>query len=231
METRSAAWGSFIMKAYVAAVIGLAASALPAAADTRDLVLERSSRCYALTDTRQYLECLYGAMQPLRSELGLPPAPQANSFAALFARPAAQAAYVPPAAPVAAAPARPLLVPQQQPRHDPGLASDVFSTVLGMKTTRVAPEQFGLRNARASANGVDHITARLAEYDFDRRTGLFTVTLDNGQVWQQQKGDDYNPSWKKPAASYVATISYGAMGTYNLSVAGERQRYKVQRTR
>ena len=218
------------MKAYLAAAIGLAASALPAAADSRDLVLERISRCYALTDTRQYLECLYGAAQPLRNELGLAPAPQANSFAALFARPASPAAYAPPAAPVAAAPARPVLVPQQ-PRQDPGLASDVFSTVLGMKTTRVASEQFGLRNARASANGVDHITARLAEYDFDRRTGLFTVTLDNGQVWEEQKGDEHNPSWKKPAASYVATISYGAMGTYNLSVAGERQRYKVQRTR
>jgi hypothetical protein len=221
------------MKRSIAAALCLVSGAVPAMADSRDLVLERMSRCYALADTRQYLECLYGAVQPLRNELGLPQAPQAVTFAGQFARPAPQTAPV-SAAPVAAA-ARPNLVPQQAPvsqrPRDPGVASGMLSTVLGMKTTRVAPEQFGLKAARASAGGVDHITARLSEYSFDRRTGFFTVTLDNGQVWEQQKGDEHSASWKKPAASYVATVSYGAMGSFNLSIAGERQPYKVQRIR
>ena len=218
-----------MMKIYIA-IPAFMMSAVPAMADSRDLVLERMSRCYALTDTRQYLECLYGAVQPLRSELGLPQAPQAVTFAGQFARPAPQAAYGPTAPTGNAAPVRPTLVPQQTYRA-PSATSGVLSAVLGMKTTRVAPDQFGLPNARASAGGVDHITARLAEYSFDRRTGFFTVTLDNGQVWEQQKGDEHSPSWKKPAASYVATVSYGAMGSYNLSIAGERQPYKVQRLR
>jgi hypothetical protein len=225
------------MKRSIAVALCLVSGAVPAMADSRDLVLERMSRCYALADTRQYLECLYGAVQPLRNELGLPQAPQAVTFAGQFARPAPQTAYVPTAPSAGPAPARPTLVPQQQTRapqqapREPGFGSGVLSTVLGMKTTRVAPEQFGLKAARASAGGVDHITARLSEYSFDRRTGFFTVTLDNGQVWEQQKGDEHSASWKKPAASYVATVSYGAMGSFNLSIAGERQPYKVQRIR
>jgi hypothetical protein len=224
------------MKRCTVVALCLAASATPAMADSRDLVLERMSRCYPLADTRQYLECLYGAVQPLRSELGLPQAPQAATFAAQFARPAPQAAYVPAAPSAGPAPARPTLVPQQAPApqqasRDSGFGSGMLSAVLGMKTARVAPEQFGLKNARASANGVDHITARLSDYSFDRRTGLFTVTLDNGQVWQQQKGDEHSPNWKKSAAAYLATVSYGAMDSYNLSIAGERQPYKVQRIR
>jgi hypothetical protein len=206
-------------------------SIVPAAADTRDLVLDRISRCYALADTRQYLECVYGAVQPLRNELGLQQAPQAAAFASIFSRPAPQAAY-PSSAPVASAAPAPALAARPQPQSDPGIVSGVFSSVLGMETKRVAPEQFGLRNARPGPGvNVDRITARMAEYGFDRNSGLFTVTLDNGQVWRQQIGDEHKPTWRKPASTYVATISYGANGTFNLSVTGERERYKVQRVR
>lgn len=216
------------MRLFVVAAIGLASGILPAAADSRDLVLERISRCYALSDTRQYLECLYGAAQPLRNELGLPPAPQATSFAALFARPASRPVYAPA---VAAPPAQPTSLPRQ-PQRSPGIVSGLVSSVMGIETTRVPPQQFGLRNARPGAGtNVDHIVARMSEYSFDRTTGQFTVTLDNGQVWKQQKGDEHNPIWNKPASSYVATVSYGAGGSFNLTVAGEREPYKVTRIR
>ena len=66
------------MKLHTAVALCLGASVAPALADSRDLVLDRMARCYTLTDTRQYLECLYGAVQPLRNELGLPQAPQAD---------------------------------------------------------------------------------------------------------------------------------------------------------
>jgi hypothetical protein len=219
------------MRLFVAAALGLASSVLPAAADSRDLVLDRMSRCYALTDTRQYLKCLYGASQPLRNELGLAPAPQAATFAGLFARPAPQAAYMPSAAPVAAPPARPASVPQQT-SNDRGMFSGLIAGAVGMKTTMVPPEQFGLRNARPGrGSNVDHITARMAQYSLDKAGGHFTVTLDNGQVWRQQNGDEHNPIWNKSASTYVATISYGAGGSYNLTVAGEREPYKVTRLR
>lgn len=222
------------MKLHTAVALCLAAGVAPAMADSRDLVLDRMARCYTLTDTRQYLECLYGAVQPLRNELGLAPAPQASSFAALFAHPAPPAATVPSAPSAAGAPAlaaRPNLIPQQpqQRPREPGMASEMLSTVMGIKTTPVPPEQFGLRNARPGPGvNVDHITARMAQYSLG---GAFTVTLDNGQVWKQQKGDEHDPSWRKPAASYAVTISYGAGGSFNLVVTGERQTYKVTRIR
>jgi len=214
------------MKVLVATALGLASSVLPAVADSRDLVLERISRCYALTDTRQYLECVYGAAQPLRNELGLLPAPQANSFAALFARPGFQPVYAPLGA---VSPAQPTN-PPRRPGGSPGIVSSLVSGVMGIRMTRVPPEQFGLRNAHpGSGINVDHITARMSEYSFE--TGHFTVTLDNGQVWKQQRGDEHNPSWNKSAVSYVVTVSYGAGGSFNLTVAGDREPYKVTRIR
>lgn len=47
----------------------------PALADTRDEVWAAMERCQALQDDRTWLECTYGAKQPMRAKLGLPPAP------------------------------------------------------------------------------------------------------------------------------------------------------------
>jgi hypothetical protein len=201
-----------------AAVFCLVLGILPAAADSRDLVQERMARCDSLTDTRQYLECLYGAVQPLRSELGLPQAPQAASFAPLFAQPQ---------------PARAATrLTQPQATEKPGFLTSLFSEAVGIKTVMVPPEQFGLRNARPGpGRNVDHITARMSNYSLDRRIGAFTVTLENGQVWRHGRSEETLPVWTKPASSYVATISYGAGGSFNLSVEGERRPYKVERIR
>ena len=46
-----------------------------AAADPRSDALAGISRCGGIADDRAFLDCLYGAAQPLRAELGLPPAP------------------------------------------------------------------------------------------------------------------------------------------------------------
>ncbi len=73
---------------------------LPAAAHAgpRQDMLAGIARCNAIADERQFLECAYGAAQPVRAELGLPPAS------------VAQQRLVPPAtaatpAPMAPAPA------------------------------------------------------------------------------------------------------------------------------
>lgn len=205
------------------ALLCLQAGVAPAEADQRDLVLERISRCYSLPDTRQYLECLYGAAQPLRSELGLPQAPQAASFASLFAQ---------PAPPVVRAPSAPQPASMSQPAEKPGFLGSLFAEAVGIKTIRVPPEQFGLRTARPGpGNNVDHITARMTAYTLDRKTGAFTVTLENGQVWRRGRTEEALPVWTRPAASYVATVSYGAGNSFNLSVEGERRPYKVERIR
>jgi len=49
--------------------------AAPALAAPRDEAFAGISRCAALSDDRALLDCIYGAAQPLRAELGLPPAP------------------------------------------------------------------------------------------------------------------------------------------------------------
>ena len=59
-----------------------------ASADPRQDVLDAAARCNAISDYRTWLDCYYGAAQPLRVILGLPAAP------------AGQLKLVPPAAPV-----------------------------------------------------------------------------------------------------------------------------------
>src|ERR1700759_681114 len=60
--------------------LGMAASLapLPALADARVDVVNGLARCAVLTDDRQWLDCYYGAAQPMRAQLGLTPAPQAQ---------------------------------------------------------------------------------------------------------------------------------------------------------
>ncbi|HWM61581.1 MAG TPA: hypothetical protein VNN98_05480 [Rhizomicrobium sp.] len=45
-------------------------------ADTRDDVMAGMQRCRAIQDDRAWLDCTYGAEQPMRGKLGLPPAPE-----------------------------------------------------------------------------------------------------------------------------------------------------------
>ena len=47
-------------------------------ADAREDVIAGLTRCAAYTDDRQWLDCYYGAAQPMRAWLGLPPAPQSQ---------------------------------------------------------------------------------------------------------------------------------------------------------
>ncbi len=49
-----------------------------ALADPREDVIAGMTRCAVLADDRQWLDCYYGAAQPMRAQLGLTPAPQAQ---------------------------------------------------------------------------------------------------------------------------------------------------------
>jgi hypothetical protein len=50
--------------------------AAPVKADTRDEVLAGVQRCGVIQDDRAWLDCMYGAQQPMRARLALPPAPE-----------------------------------------------------------------------------------------------------------------------------------------------------------
>lgn len=49
--------------------------AVPALAGSREDTLSGISRCASLPDERTFLDCIYGAAQPMRTKLGLAPAP------------------------------------------------------------------------------------------------------------------------------------------------------------
>jgi hypothetical protein len=209
---------------------------------TRETVMLRLTRCAAIGDTRQYLGCYYAAAQPMRTELGLAAAPQASTYEPLFSLSQVAPASARPAMPVMPD-SRPNLVPQSaystaslaarsravsRVQGDTGATNLPFlGGIVGIKSTKVLPEQFGLPDARPSAGGVDHLAAHITNVDYDDY-GSFTVTLDNGQVWRQVPMDDARAHWRKNMTGTVATVAYGAGGTFNLTV-GERILYKVER--
>ena len=62
------------MKRFLFVALALGASVLPAMAGPRDDVLYGISRCGGIADDRTWLDCVYGAAQPMRAQLGLQPA-------------------------------------------------------------------------------------------------------------------------------------------------------------
>jgi hypothetical protein len=99
-----------------------------------------------------------------------------------------------------------------------------------MGAGRVPAEQFGLINARPGPGpNVDRIVEKVSSYTF--AGGRFTVTLANGQVWRQTGGPA--AVWRSTPANYTATVTYGALRTFNLRVQNgpnaDDTVYKVER--
>jgi hypothetical protein len=85
------------MKQLTAFVVFIGLCAVPALADTtRDEVLAGVARCGVIHDDKVWLDCVYGAQQPMRAKLGLTPAPE------LQQRLVPGIATVPPPSPVTA---------------------------------------------------------------------------------------------------------------------------------
>lgn len=227
----------------------LAAIALPASARPRDEVMSGAFRCAAIGDQRTWLDCYYGAAQPARAALTMSPAPAAQARLAA-APPAGNASLADLAvrdqvmagafrcAPFAeerqwlncyygaAAPVRAQLGLSPAAQGSPPPAPRVATAAPNF----TPPTPFGMtaRPSQEIPESVDHITARMASYSFDK-LGWFTVTLDNGQVWYQIHGDTTYAHWKKPASSYQVRISHGFLKSYNLQVRNEPGLFKVLR--
>jgi hypothetical protein len=119
------------MRNVVLGILAAAALAPGAAlADGRQDVVNQLARCAVLNDDRQWLDCYYGAAQPLRAQLGLTPAPQANM--AVLRAP--QIANIPTRAPYTAPVAAVRRGPPPMPRT--GSIFDVFG---GDRVVRSAP--------------------------------------------------------------------------------------------
>lgn len=61
-----------------AALCALPLTVAAAHAAPRDDVRAASLRCDGIAEERTWLNCYYGAAQPVRAELGLPPAPSSQ---------------------------------------------------------------------------------------------------------------------------------------------------------
>jgi hypothetical protein len=205
----------------------------------RDEVIAGMFRCAAVGDVRVWLDCFYGAAQPMRAALGL--APVLPAQARLAQNPPAGAPSGDPAPRyqttsevlrcntlsqdrqwldcyyAAAQPVRAQLGLSPAPQVRPPLpAQDAM---------RAPASPSGARDATAA---VFPVSSRMASYSFDRY-GLFTVALANGQTWRQLSGDTIAAHWTKPAAGYTVQISRGALRSFNLKVKGVSSEYKVER--
>ena len=91
---------------FIAALAGGLLAAGAAVADTREDVLAGVARCGVIHDDRVWLDCVYGAQQPMRAKLGLTPAPELQQRLVPPPSMAAPAAALPMSAPprVAVAP-------------------------------------------------------------------------------------------------------------------------------
>lgn len=221
-------------------LVALFAGAVPAAAaGPRDDVIAGMFRCAAVGDTRVWLDCFYGAAQPMRAVLGLPPVLAAQ--ARLAKNPPQGTPSGDPAARyqttgdvlrcnalsqdrqwldcyyAAAGPVRAQLGLSPAPQAPPPLPA---GRVIDPSVSQGAPAQ--------TTRLVFPISSRMASYSFNRY-GQFTVVLANGQTWRQLSGDTGAAHWTRPAAGYTVQISRGALRSFNLKVRGISNEYKVER--
>jgi hypothetical protein len=173
-------------------------------ADAREDVVRSMSRCAAYTDDRQWLDCYYGAAQPMRAWLGLAPAPQ-SQLKLLQGAPDASASAPLPVLPATVTRAATRTGPPPKPK-----SSGIFDVFGGSDVVKNQPIQ---------------------SYEMDR--GAFTITLPDGQVWRQTDDDAAKRPvrWRQPASSMRVTISQAAMHTFNLVVNDENLHHKVTRVR
>jgi len=229
----------------------------PAQARPRDDALSGAIRCGAIADSRQWLDCFYGAAQPMRAALGLAPALQAQ--VQLAASPpaggqprdeAVRADVVSAAAGcmreagdrpwldcyyAAATPMRVQLglsAPQAAIRPVPAPAQQFASVAPPPKPAGPPPKprNTGLFTGMFSNPKPIVRDMPMQSYVLDK-TGAFTITLQDGQVWEQSPEDEaYHPArWRGDASEMLVTISPSAMRTFTMTVDGYL--YKVRRVR
>jgi hypothetical protein len=181
---------------------GLAALAAPAAADpTRDDVMTNLQRCAGFTDNRTWLNCYYGAAQPMRAQLGLSPAP--DSQVSLIGT-----APVPPPPPMTST--------ASTAKSGGGWFSGI-TDIFNSSTNSSSDSDFG-----AGA-------MKLAAYSYGK-DGLFTATLSDGEVWTQSPYDDLRAHWSGQAANYTVMVSSDMMGSHTMRVKGDHD-YRVMRVK
>jgi hypothetical protein len=235
--------------------------AAPASARPRDDALTGAIRCGVIGDSRQWLDCYYGAAQPMRAALGLAPALQAQVQLAASPPAGGQPRDETVRAEVVSAAAGCMREAGDRPWLDCYYAAAMPMRVqLG-----ISGSQAIIRSAPVPAPQLAYVTPApappakpagpppmprkagmfagifnspkpvvrdmpMASYVLDK-TGAFTITLQDGQVWEQSPEDEvYHPArWRGDASRMLVTISPSTMHTFTMTVDGYL--YKVRRIR
>ena len=214
----------------------LAGVVLPAGAalaDARQDVMFGAQRCAGIADDRTWLDCFYGAAQPMRAQLGLPPAPANQQrlvpqLAPAYAAPAYPApTYAPPAY---AAPAAPAYAPPGYAAPNYAAPRPAATTANGLPVPPPLPRRRsdGFFGAVLGSSRPVTVNQRMVSWDIGKG-GKFVVTLANGEEWEQVQGDTNKVSWRGDASRHVVNVYEGALGTYNMNVSDDSTLYKVHR--
>jgi hypothetical protein len=194
-----------------------------AQADTRDDVLSGIARCGVVHDDRTWLDCLYGAEQPMRAHLGLPAAPE-------FQQRLVPTGPVMPVSsmPVSSMPASSVPVSSVPVSSVP--ASMPAAPAPGV-ATRPAPRKKPSFWDTLLGNNPPIAVSRMSSYRFDK-SGAFIVTLENGQRWHQVDVEGGTAAtWLRPASTYKVTVSQGSFGSYMLHTDDNPHVYRVEPAR
>ncbi|MFO1248789.1 MAG: hypothetical protein U1E93_11330 [Alphaproteobacteria bacterium] len=244
--------------------------AAPASARPRDDALTGAIRCGVVADSRQWLDCYYGAAQPVRAALGMAPALAAQvklasappaggvprdeavrdeviSAAAGCTRNSADRAWL-DCFYAAANPMRVQLglrrpslrlVPRPSPRRVRRRRYPCRSRNMRPPRRRSCPppgpppmpRERGMFAGLISSAKPIVKNMPMQSYDIDKKDNHFTVTLIDGQVWEQNNEDAvYHPArWRKDAAEMEVTITPDAMRVYLMTIKGDGKIYKVKR--
>ena len=173
------------------ATVILALSPQLALADTRDDVMAGMQRCRSIPDDRIWLECTYGAQQPMRAKLGLQPAPDY------------QQRLVPPTISGVTAP--------------PASATVVSPGVNAAPVSAAAPPRKASIMQVLTGTATPVATSAIASVAYDANDA-FLVTLQNGQTWRQLNAGMGSKTRFKPGTK--VTIRPAVLGTFNMLAGG-----------
>jgi hypothetical protein len=221
-------------------IVFLVLMAGTAQARPRDEAMARAYRCAAQPATRVWLDCYYGAAQPVRAALGMAPAPPAQAQLSEASPGPGQPADIQQRDAAMAEAARCAGVAEDRAwlscfyaATNPVRAVLALPPLQGAAPVVARKEPVPPQRTKGFLSSVFGQTVieaqgRMVRYSFNAHKN-FTVTLDNGQTWRQLDGDPAVADWHKPAATYLVTITNGALGSHNLTVKSGHGMFKVER--
>jgi hypothetical protein len=176
-----------ISKTILLSITAIFAIATAARAGTRDDVKSGMERCDVIQDDRTWLDCLYGAEQPMRARLGLPPAPEFQQRLV----PPAGAAGPPPVK--AASAARPVA----QPRRKAGFFGNLFGDASPVAVSRMVSYHYEKSGAFVVTleNGQDwrQTDVEGGAVPWSKPASAYQVTITQGAFGSFNLHTDDNP--------------------------------------